>query len=141
MTSTILVNTHKETKEIPVKWKGIALAVHRPPVKGGLSKTRCWWTITHIESGLAAGIYDGPLHEAIALAKAWDLTFSEELKGPNPDAKNWARKDKWKAQLNKWEPIVSPQTIEAILREYGNKEIISSREQTENSNFHAGTLV
>jgi hypothetical protein len=97
----VTINTSEGTCKVPAKWIGEALAVHRPIVGfgGKLSKDRCWWNITHIESGLTAGRFQGPMRDAIKLAKAWDLTFRDELSGPEPDAKGWARKDQWTRQL------------------------------------------
>ena len=73
----VIIKTCEGTLTVPAKWIGEALAVHRPIVGfgGKLSKEKCWWTITHIESGLTAWKFEGPMRKAIELAKAWDLTF------------------------------------------------------------------
>ena len=116
----VTINTSEGTCKVPAKWIGEALAVHRPVVGfgGKLSKEKCWWTITHIESGLTAGKFKGPMRKAIELAKAWDLTFRDELSGPEPDAKGWARKDQWTRQVNQLEPIATPDSFEAIVQNY-----------------------
>ena len=116
----VTINTSEGTCKVPAKWIGEALAVHRPIVGfcGKLSKDRCWWNITHIESGLTAGRFQGPMRDAIKLAKAWDLTFRDELPGPEPDAFGWARKDQWSRQLKQYEPIATPDSFEAIVQNY-----------------------
>ena len=116
---TITVNIAREgEREVQVKWKGNALALHRPQRNGGDSKLRKFWAITHIESGLLAGTYDGPYTEALKLTKAWDETFAEDLPGATPDARNWSLKDRWSAQLNQREPIISPKSFDFIIQEY-----------------------
>ena len=116
----VTIKTCEGTFTVPAKWIGEALAVHRPVVGfgGKLSIEKCWWTITHIESGLTAGKFEGPMRKAIELAKAWDLTFRDELSGPKPDARGWARKDQWTRQVNQLEPIATPDSFEAIVQNY-----------------------
>ncbi len=116
----VTINTDEGSYKIPAKWVGEALAVHRPVVGfgGKLSKEKCTWTITHIESGKTAGRFWGPMHNAIKLAKAWDLTFRDELPGPEPDAKSWERKDQWLRQIRQFEPISTPDSFEAIIHNY-----------------------
>lgn len=119
----VTINTNEGSFKIPAKWVGEALAVHRPVVGfgGKLSNERCLWVITHIESGLTAGKYEGPLKGAIELAKAWDLTFRDELPGSEPDVKEWQRKDQWLRQLYQLTPINSPDSLEAIINDYTTK--------------------
>lgn len=121
MTNTITINTNHGKIAAEVKWQGKALAVHRPYKTDGFYKEKCNWTITHIESQLMAGRFFGPIYEAIQLAKAWDDTFAEELSGPEPNAKEWPRADEWKAQVNRAKPVLSPRTLDAILKEYVDK--------------------
>ena len=119
MNSTVTIRVNEgDPINAEVKWKGEALAVHRPYKTEGFSKERCDWTITHISSGFIAGRFFGPIYEAIQLAKAWDKTFKEELDGPNPNASTWPRRHEWSAQVNRSKPIISPQTFDAILKEY-----------------------
>jgi len=116
----VTINTHEGTYKVPTKWMGEALAVHRPVVDfgGKLSKEKRTWTITHIESGRTVGRYNGPMHDAIKLAKAWDLIFRDELPGPEPDAKSWERKDQWLRQIRQFEPISTPDSFEAVINHY-----------------------
>lgn len=117
---TITARTNERSAEVPTKWAGKALAVHRPIIGFGtqLSTRKCSWTITHIESGFSAGRFEGPLHDAIKLAKAWDSVFLEELSGVKPDARNWSRKDQWLRQLHGHEVIASPTSLDALVAEY-----------------------
>jgi hypothetical protein len=115
----ITVQTSEGTLKVPAKYVGEALAVHRPVVGfNKLSKEPKRWTITHLGSGLAAGWFDGPMRDAIQLAKSWDLTFRDELPGEDPKAKEWVRKDQWKRQLDRIEPIAAPDSFEAVLADY-----------------------
>lgn len=118
----VTVNTSEGAFKIPAKWMGEALAVHRPVVGfgGKLSKEKCTWTITHIESGLMAGRYNGPMYDAIKLAKAWDHTFRDELFGPDPDPEAWVHKDQWLSQVRQLSPIASPDAFEAVINQYTN---------------------
>jgi hypothetical protein len=119
----VTINTNEGAFKIPTKWMGEALAVHRPVVGfgGKLSKEKCTWTITHIESGMTAGRYNGPMNEAIKLAKAWDLTFRDELPGPEPDAEAWVRKDQWLNQIRQFSPIAAPDSFEAVVNHYNTE--------------------
>ena len=119
----VTINTNEGTYKVPTKWMGEALAVHRPIVGfgGKLSKDRCWWTITHIESGLTAARFQGPMRKAIELAKAWDLVFRDELPGPKPDANSWERKEDWNSQVHQLKPICTPDSFEAIINHYTSK--------------------
>lgn len=119
----VTINTNEGAFKIPTKWMGEALAVHRPVVGfgGKLSKEKCTWTITHIESGMIAGWYNGPMQEAIKLAKAWDLTFRDELPGPDPDTKSWVHKDQWLNQVRQFKPIAPPDSFEAVINHYNTE--------------------
>ena len=115
----ITVQTSHGTFKVPAKYVGEALAVHRPVVGfNKLSTKPRRWAITHLGSGLVAGWFNGPMRDAIQLAKCWDLTFRDELPGPDPNAKEWVRKDDWKRQLNGDEPIASPDSWEAVVAKY-----------------------
>lgn len=107
--------------KVPAKWAGEALAVHRPVVGfNKLSDKRCWWTITHLESGLAAGFFDGSVYKAIELAKAWDKQFKKDLPGDEPNAKEWELKDQWRQQLLGLKPVCPPDSAEFVIDTYIN---------------------
>ena len=115
---------HNEGRmKVPAKWAGDALAVHRPVVGfNKLSDKRCWWTITHIESGMAAGSFEGSIHKAVKLAKAWDSAFKRDLPGEEPNASEWELKDQWRQQVNQLKPICSPDTAEFVINTYLDKD-------------------
>lgn len=119
----VTINTNDGAFKIPTKWMGEALAVHRPVVGfgGKLSKERRTWTITHIESGMTAGRYNGPMNEAIKLAKTWDLTFRDELPGSEPDAHTWIHKEQWLSQVRQFKPIAPPNSFEAVVNHYATE--------------------
>jgi hypothetical protein len=119
MKNMITITTSYGNMKASAKWKGEALAVHRP-VSGfnKFSTTPCYWSITHLESGLTAGFFEGSVHKAIQLAKAWDKVFKKELPGTEPQAHLWDRKDQWRAQLQQFKPICAPDTAEYVIAEY-----------------------
>lgn len=116
----ITITTSHGALKTFTKWKGEALAVHRP-VSGfnKFSSKPRYWAITHLESGLTAGLFEGSMHKAIQLAKAWDKVFKAELPGLDPRADQWDRKDQWRAQLLQFKPICAPDTAEYVIAEYG----------------------
>ena len=118
MVRKITVNVRNSaTREIEAKWVGNALALHKP-VAGDANCKLKGWTITHLDSGLIAGIYEGPYKEALKLAKTWDSVFFEELKGPKPDTKAWPRTKTWTAQVKRLQEIQDPTSFDSILKEY-----------------------
>ena len=76
MPATITIQCRDQSRSVPAVWVGENLAVHRPLVKGALSKAARHWAITHTASGLAAcSSFDGPKSAAVNLAKLWDKAF------------------------------------------------------------------
>ena len=59
-------------REVPTKWTGDWLAVHRPVRKGGLSAEPALWTVTLHPLGLSGGEVAAPLRAVVALARLWD---------------------------------------------------------------------
>jgi len=63
---------------IPAAWIGRALAVHRPPTRGGgISRAPRLWIVSHAASGLSAGLVRARKSDAIALARVWDDAFAD----------------------------------------------------------------
>ncbi|MEL0151699.1 MAG: hypothetical protein VW779_00650 [Halieaceae bacterium] len=60
-------------RQVPTKWAGQWLAVHRPIRRDGLSKAPALWTVTLQQLGLSIGEIAAPLSAVVALAKAWDV--------------------------------------------------------------------
>ena len=113
MTNTIQIKIAEKGElkwiEVPTKWKGNALAIHRPIANGKLSKERCLWGITHIETGFSAAILNQPITFVRKLSKAWDNAFSSIHKPE--DVKEWPYTQEWKDQSNGLSPIVAPDSV------------------------------
>lgn len=119
MSKSITVQTEYGSMKVQVKYLGEALAVHRRVIGfNKLSTKPKTWTITHIESGMSAGLFDGPLRDAIKLASTWDPIFKETILGPTPKVKDWEFKDQWLQQLNQTEPVATPDRFNSILTRY-----------------------
>ena len=61
-----------DPREVPTKWAGQWLAVHRPVRRDGLSTTPALWTLTLCPLGLSGGELAAPLPAVLAMAKLWD---------------------------------------------------------------------
>ena len=122
MANTIQIKLNRQDdskwKEVPTKWKGNALAVHRPVVDGELSNEKCYWTITHIETGISAATLNAPINFVRELSVAWDNAFSSIHK--QEDVKDWPYTQEWRDQSNGLSPIVAPDSVEAIINRYAN---------------------
>ena len=122
MTNTIQIELIKQDesqwKEVPTKWKGEALAVHRPVVYGELSKEKRYWTITHIETGNSVATLNAPIDFVRKLSAAWDNAFSSIHK--QEDIKDWPYTQEWRDQSNGFSPIVAPDSVEGIIKRYAS---------------------
>ena len=122
MTNTIQIRLNRQGesqwKEVPTKWKGKALAVHRPVVDGELSKEWCYWTITHIETGISAATLNAPINFVRKLSVAWDNAFSSIHK--QEDVEDWPYTQEWRDQSNGFSPIVAPDSVEGIIKRYAS---------------------
>jgi hypothetical protein len=94
---SLVIQCNDQPRTVPAIWQGDHLSVHRPIVKGGLSKAPRHWAITHNASGLAACLsFDGTKQSAVALARLWDQAFATIT--PN-DASRWQYRDQWRRDL------------------------------------------
>ena len=59
-------------REVPTKWAGQWLAVHRPVRRDGLSTAPALWTLTLRPLGLSGGELAAPLPAVVAFARLWD---------------------------------------------------------------------
>ena len=63
-------------------WAGEGLAVHKPVIIDGNDEPvfedncRNIWTLTHVHTGMRAGMFHGTLQKAIAFARQWDEAFA-----------------------------------------------------------------
>jgi hypothetical protein len=68
--------------QITPRWVGQGLAVHKPVISNGNGEPvfdyGCSgiWTLTHIHTGLCAGIFMGSLDRAKAFAREWDEAWA-----------------------------------------------------------------
>lgn len=119
---TLIVNNSSGSErgyEVKTKWVGKALAVHRPlknSQTGETYKIRCYWAITHIETGFSAAVLSRPLTEVLELAKTWDHAFTE-IHAPE-DTKEWELKDEWRYQSSGSSPICDPYSLEGVAQRY-----------------------
>lgn len=101
-----------ERVDVPARWIGRALAVHPPinAVRDG-RQSRGQWVITGHAFGLSAGIYRGPLRDAVKLARVWDAAFADALpvdRVTAPSLAQWELAPQWARQLRGEEPPTGP---------------------------------
>lgn len=100
------------TMEAPARWRGRALAVHAPIRDGKVvTASRGVWGITGYVHGLSAGIFRGPLRDAVKLARLWDDAFAAALpewRSTAPSLANWPHVQQWARQLRRQEPPTGP---------------------------------
>ena len=98
--------------DVPARWIGQALAVHAPvsAVRAG-KQSRGLWAITGRVHGLSAGIYRGPLRDAVKLARVWDAAFADALPADRvtaPSLSQWEHAQEWGRQLRGDAPPTGP---------------------------------
>lgn len=82
MTRPITIALRARDVQIIPEWAGKSLAVHKPvaiDVAGGhpvFREVPGRWCITHIHTGLSAGVFTGSLDHAKAFASQWDGAFA-----------------------------------------------------------------
>lgn len=68
---------------ITPRWAGEGLAVHKAVIIDGIGEPQFAencpgiWTLTHVHSGMRAGMFHGNLWRAIAFAREWDAAFAD----------------------------------------------------------------
>lgn len=103
MPATITVQTaHTGPRQIPVKWAGAWLAVHRPIRRDGLSSEPALWTVTLQPLGLSGGEVAAPLRAVVALARLWDVAAARWDKVTTAaDASAWVWRDRFRDDLHR----------------------------------------
>ena len=89
-------------REVPTKWVGDWLAVHRPVRKEGLSAEPALWTVTLQPLGLSGGEVAAPLRAVVALARLWDTAaarWDEVAEAGNASAWQW--RDRFRDDLQR----------------------------------------
>jgi hypothetical protein len=119
MTRTITVQTaHTGPREVPTKWTGQWLAVHRPVRREGLSSEPALWTLTLCPLGLAGGELAAPLRAVVALAKAWDCPAAQwaDVVGATT-ATAWRWRDRFRddmARVRAGRPPLGPRELSPL---------------------------
>ncbi|MBO18819.1 hypothetical protein [Herbaspirillum sp.] len=103
MPPTITVQTSTDgPREVPTKWAGQWLAVHRPVRRDGLSTAPALWTVTLKPLGLSGGEIAAPLRAVLALAKAWDTSAARwDDVTAAADATAWQWRDRFRDDKNR----------------------------------------
>lgn len=88
-----ITNTSGEFARVVPRWRGNGLAVHAPLLWGKPTRKCGQWSITHVNSGQSAGLFRGPLKEAIILCRKYDSLFA----ALTPDtAPSFEHREAWK---------------------------------------------
>jgi len=107
--------TNTGQRQIPTKWAGRWLAVHRPVRRDGLSKTPGLWAVTLQPLGLSAGEIAAPLAAVLALAKLWDTPDARwDDVATAKDASTWQWRKRWLDEINRavhGRPAIGPREL------------------------------
>lgn len=87
MTRTITIALQVRGKgrrdvQITPRWAGKGLAVHKTVIIDGNDEPQFEencpgiWALTHVHTGMRAGMFHGNLRRAIAFARQWDAAFA-----------------------------------------------------------------
>jgi hypothetical protein len=84
-------------REVPTKWTGQWLAVHRPVRREGLSTEPALWAVTLRPLGQAGGELAAPLPAVIAFARLWDTAAARwDDVAEAGDATAWQWRDRFR---------------------------------------------
>ena len=116
---TITVRTHAGgPREVPTKWAGQWLAVHRPVRRDGLSTTPALWTLTLCPLGLSGGELAAPLQAVLALARLWDTPAARwDDVVEAADATTWQWRDRFRDDVDRvrrGRPPIGPRALTPI---------------------------
>ncbi|MEB3317164.1 MAG: hypothetical protein VKO39_03365 [Cyanobacteriota bacterium] len=75
---------HRGRRDVQItpRWAGNGLAIHKAIFLDGndqphfVKNARGIWVLTHVPTGLGAGMFHGNLQRAIAFAREWDKAFA-----------------------------------------------------------------
>ena len=86
-----------DPREVPTKWAGQWLAVHRPVRRDGLSTEPALWAVTLRPLGLSSGELAAPLPAVLAMAKLWDTPAARwDDVAQAGDATAWQWRDRFR---------------------------------------------
>ena len=96
-------------REVPTKWAGQWLAVHRPLTRDGLSTAPALWTLTLRPLGLSGGQVAAPLPAVLAMAKLWDTPAARwDDVTAAADATTWRWRDRFRDDVARVQSGRSP---------------------------------
>lgn len=109
-----------ERREIPAKWRGDWLAVHRPVRKNGLSTTPALWTLTLLPLAMSGGELAAPLSAVMAFARLWDTPAARWDDVSNAEsAKAWQWRDRFRDDIDRvrrGRPALGPRQLTPLER-------------------------
>jgi len=116
MTAVITVQTATGgPREVPTKWAGLWLAVHRPVRRDGLSTAPALWTLTLHPLGLSGGELAAPLGAVIAFARLWDTAAARWFDVTSAaDASAWQWRERFRddvARVRSGRPPIGPREL------------------------------
>ena len=102
-------------REVPTKWAGQWLAVHRPVRRDGLSTAPALWTLTLRPLGLSGGELAAPLPAVVAFARLWDTPAARwDDVTTAADATAWQWRDRFRddvARVRSGRPPIGPRAL------------------------------
>ena len=102
-------------REVPTKWAGQWLAVHRPVRRDGLSTAPALWAVTLRPLGLSGGELAAPLPAVLAMAKLWDTPAARwDDVAEAADATAWQWRDRFRDDLDRvrrGRPPIGPRAL------------------------------
>lgn len=89
-------------RDVPTKWAGQWLAVHRPVRRDGLSSESCLWTVTLRPLGLSGGELAAPLRAVMTFARLWDTAAARwDDVTAAADASAWQWRDRFRDDVDR----------------------------------------
>ena len=102
-------------RQVPTKWAGQWLAVHRPVRRDGLSTAPALWTLTLRPLGLSGGELAAPLPAVVAFARLWDTPAARwDDVAEAADATAWQWRDRFRddvARVRSGRPPIGPRAL------------------------------
>ena len=102
-------------REVPTKWAGQWLAVHRPIRRDGLSTEPGRWTLTLRPLGLSGGELAAPLRAVVTFARLWDTAAARwDDVTTAADASAWQWRDRFRddvARVRSGRPPIGPREL------------------------------
>ena len=102
-------------RQVPTKWAGQWLAVHRPVRRDGLSTAPALWTLTLRPLGLSGGELAAPLPAVVAFARLWDTPAARwDDVTTAADATAWRWRDRFRDDVDRvrrGRPPIGPRAL------------------------------